>query len=58
MVLLKARLDSMGYNPFVIAEDITVYPQTFAEFLTFYEINRPAVKAPNLPPCAPPMVTG
>ena len=54
-VLLETGLDSMGfaifvseledvlgYDPFAIAEDITVYPQTFAEFLTFYETHRPA----------------
>lgn len=52
-VLLDTGLDSMGfaifvseleevlgYDPFAIAENITVYPQTFAEFVTFYEVNR------------------
>lgn len=52
-VLLDTGLDSMGfaifvseleevlgYDPFAIAENITVYPQTFAEFVAFYETNR------------------
>lgn len=52
-VLLDTGLDSMGfaifvseleevlgYDPFAIAENITAYPQTFAEFVAFYEVNR------------------
>ena len=58
-VLLETGLDSMGfaifvseleevlgYDPFAIAEDITVYPQTFAEFLVFYDTHRPAETGP------------
>jgi acyl carrier protein len=54
-VLLDTGLDSMGfaifvseledvlgYDPFAIAENITAYPQTFAEFVSFYETHRPA----------------
>lgn len=54
-VLLETGLDSMGfaifvseleevlgYDPFAIAEDTIVYPQTFAEFLAFYEAHKPA----------------
>lgn len=58
-VLLETGLDSMGfaifvseleevlgYDPFAIAEDIAVYPQTFAEFVTFYETHKPAQTGP------------
>ncbi len=54
-VLLESGLDSMGfaifvseleevlgYDPFAIAQDITVYPQTFAEFLSFYATHKPS----------------
>lgn len=52
-VLLDTGLDSMGfaifvseledvlgYDPFAIARNIAVYPQTFAEFVAFYEENQ------------------
>lgn len=53
-VLLETGLDSLGfaifvstleeelgYDPFTLSED-AYYPQTFAEFVTFYERYRPA----------------
>ena len=53
-VLLETGLDSLGfaifvstleeelgYDPFTIADD-AYYPQTFAEFVAFYEKYRPA----------------
>jgi len=53
-VLLETGLDSLGfaifvsqleeelgYDPFTLAED-AYYPQTFAEFVAFYEKYRPA----------------
>lgn len=53
-VLLETGLDSLGfaifvsqleeelgYDPFTLSED-AYYPQTFAEFVSFYEKYRPA----------------
>lgn len=53
-VLLESGLDSLGfaifvsqleeelgYDPFTLADD-AYYPQTFAEFVAFYEKYRPA----------------
>ena len=53
-VLLETGLDSLGfaifvstldeelgYDPFVLSDD-AYYPQTFAEFVAFYEKYRPA----------------
>lgn len=33
--------DELGYDPFTLADD-AYYPQTFAEFVAFYEKHRPA----------------
>ncbi|WP_206667537.1 acyl carrier protein [Muricoccus nepalensis] len=40
--ILVARLDEeLGYDPFSLSDD-PYYPQTFGEFVTFYESNRPS----------------
>lgn len=54
MVLLDSGLDSLGfaiivtrmeeelgYDPFSLVDE-PVYPQTFKEFVTFYETHKPA----------------
>ena len=33
--------DQLGYDPFTLSQD-AFYPQTFGEFVTFYEKHRPA----------------
>lgn len=40
--IIVTRLEeNLGYDPFSLAED-AVYPQTFGEFVAFYEKYRPA----------------
>lgn len=40
--ILVAELDAqLGYDPFALATEM-YYPQTFADFLAFYEKHRPA----------------
>lgn len=40
--ILVARLDEeLGYDPFSLSDD-PFYPQTFGEFVKFYESNRPS----------------
>ena len=40
--IIVTRLEEeLGYDPFSLAED-AYYPQTFEEFVTFYETHRPA----------------
>ncbi|MEM1047282.1 MAG: acyl carrier protein [Pseudomonadota bacterium] len=39
--IIVTRLEEdLGYDPFSLAED-AVYPQTFKEFVDFYELHRP-----------------
>ena len=33
--------DELGFDPFISADD-AFYPQTFAEFVSFYEENQPS----------------
>lgn len=40
-IFVSSLEDELGYDPFTISED-AYYPQTFAEFVTFYEKYRPA----------------
>lgn len=40
--IIVTRLEEeLGYDPFSLAED-AYYPQTFKEFVSFYETHRPA----------------
>ena len=40
-IFVSALDEGLGYDPFTLAED-AFYPQTFAEFVAFYEKYRPA----------------
>jgi acyl carrier protein len=39
-IFVSSLEEALGYDPFTLAED-AFYPQTFAEFVTFYERYRP-----------------
>ena len=39
-IFVSALEEELGYDPFTISED-AYYPQTFEEFLAFYERYRP-----------------
>lgn len=39
-IFVSALDEELGYDPFTLADD-AFYPQTFAEFLAFYERYRP-----------------
>ena len=40
-IFVSSLEETLGYDPFTLAED-AYYPQTFAEFVAFYERYRPA----------------
>lgn len=40
-IFVSSLEEALGYDPFTLAED-AYYPQTFAEFVAFYEKYRPA----------------
>lgn len=40
-IFVSALEEELGYDPFTLSED-AYYPQTFAEFVAFYEKHRPA----------------
>ncbi|WP_136684393.1 acyl carrier protein [Falsirhodobacter xinxiangensis] len=40
-IFVSSLEDELGYDPFTISQD-AYYPQTFAEFVAFYEKFRPA----------------
>ncbi len=39
-IFVSSLDEALGYDPFTLSED-AFYPQTFAEFVTFYERYRP-----------------
>lgn len=39
-IFVSSLDDALGYDPFTLSED-AFYPQTFAEFVAFYERYRP-----------------
>lgn len=39
-IFVSALDEALGFDPFTLSED-AFYPQTFAEFVTFYERYRP-----------------
>lgn len=40
-IFVSSLEDELGYDPFTLSED-AYYPQTFSDFVTFYEKFRPA----------------
>jgi acyl carrier protein len=40
-IFVSSLEEALGFDPFTLAED-AYYPQTFAEFVAFYEKYRPA----------------
>ncbi len=40
-IFVSSLEERLGYDPFTLAED-AYYPQTFAEFVAFYEKYKPA----------------
>lgn len=40
-IFVSSLEDELGYDPFTISED-AYYPQTFSDFVSFYEKYRPA----------------
>lgn len=40
-IFVSALDEELGFDPFTLSED-AYYPQTFAEFVAFYEKHRPA----------------
>lgn len=40
-IFVSALEEELGYDPFTLSDD-AYYPQTFADFVTFYERYRPA----------------
>ncbi|MDA1097709.1 MAG: acyl carrier protein [Proteobacteria bacterium] len=40
-IIITRLEEELGYDPFSLAED-AFYPQTFREFVDFYETHRPA----------------
>ena len=40
-IFVSSLEDELGYDPFTLSDD-AYYPQTFGEFVAFYEKHRPA----------------
>ena len=40
-IFVSSLEDALGYDPFTLSDD-AYYPQTFGEFIAFYEKHRPA----------------
>lgn len=40
-IFVSSLEDELGYDPFTLSDD-AYYPQTFADFVSFYEKYRPA----------------